>query len=283
MTKKLTLIICICASFVAQAQQKALLWRISGHGLAQSSYVYGTIHMICPKDYFLTDSTKSALENAQKLYLELDMDDPKMMTKMQAKMLMNDNKKLKDLISEADYIRLNDYFKQKMGIGIDMMGRMKPFVLMSALYIPMLNCQPKSYEADFVSMATKNKKEVLGLETVESQMEVFDKIPYEKQAAMVLDMIKKGDASKKEFDRMITLYKAQNIKKLYKMMDASDMDFNGYEDLMLYNRNAAWIPIMEAAMATQRTFFGVGAAHLGGKKGILKLLKKQGYKVEAVR
>jgi uncharacterized protein len=283
MIKKLLLLLVIATSFGAQAQQKSLLWRVSGNGLVQPSYVYGTIHLICPQDYFVTDSTKAAVENAQKVYLELDMDDPKMMSKMQSKMLMNDNKKLKDLISEADYKLLNDYFKQKMGMSVEMMGRMKPFVMMSALYMPMLNCQPKSYETEFVNIATKNKKEVLGLETVESQMEIFDKIPYEKQAAMVLDMVKKGDASKKEFDAMIALYKAQNIKKLYKMMDDSDTDFNGYEDLMLYNRNAAWIPVMEAAMKTQRTFFGVGAAHLGGQQGVLKLLKKKGYKVTAVK
>ena len=65
-------------------------------------------------------------------------------------------------------------------------------------------------------------------------------------------------------------------------MDNSEWDFNGYEDILLANRNAAWIPIMEKAMQTKPTFFAVGAGHLGGEKGVLSLLKKQGFVVRPV-
>jgi uncharacterized protein YbaP (TraB family) len=33
---------------------------ISGNGLSKSSYLYGTIHMICGNDYFLSDKTKES-------------------------------------------------------------------------------------------------------------------------------------------------------------------------------------------------------------------------------
>ena len=39
---------------------------------------------------------------------------------------------------------------------------------------------------------------------------------------------------------------------------------------------------MEKAMQAKPTFFAVGAGHLGGEKGVLNLLKKQGYTVKAV-
>jgi hypothetical protein len=81
---------------------------------------------------------------------------------------------------------------------------------------------------------------------------------------------------------MVALYKAQDVEGLLKVMDESEWDFNGYEDILLANRNAAWVPIMEKAMQGKPTFFAVGAGHLGGAKGVLSLLKKKGYTVKAV-
>ena len=275
------LILCLFGHF-ANAQEKSLLWEISGNGLTKPSYLYGTIHVICPKDYFMTDSTKAAFEKAEQVYLELDMDDPSMMTKMTQTTMLPNGKKMKDYLKADDYTLLSDYFKQKMGMGLDQIGGMKPFALMSMLYMILLTCQPQSYELIFTQMATNAKKEMLGLETVEFQMGVFDKIPYEKQAEMLVGMVRKKEDSAKEFGDMVALYKAQDVEGLLKVMDESEWDFNGYEDILLSNRNAAWVPIMEKAMQGKPTFFAVGAGHLGSAKGVLSLLKKKGYTVKAV-
>lgn len=274
-------IFCLLLHF-ANAQEKSLLWQISGNGLTKSSYLYGTIHLICPNDYFMTDSTKAVFARTEQVYLELDMDDPSIMSKMMRTAMFSDGKKLKDYLKPEDATLLNDYFKQKNGIGIDQLNGMKPFTVLSMLYMTLLSCQPQSYELTFTQMATNAKKEMLGLETVEFQMSIFDQIPYEKQAGLLADMVRKKEESSKEFGKMVALYKAQDVEGLLKVMDESDWDFNGYEDLLLANRNAAWIPIMEKAMQAKSTFFAVGAGHLGGEKGVLNLLKKQGYTVKAV-
>ncbi len=266
----------------SHAQEKSLLWEVSGNGLTKPSYVYGTIHMICPNDYFMTDSTKAAFKKTEQVYLELDMDDPTLMSKMMQLMMLTNGKKMKDYLKPEEYMLLSDYFKAKMGANLDQMGGMKPFALMSMLYTTLLSCQPQSYELVFTQMASSAKKEVLGLETVELQMGVFDQIPYEKQAGLLADMVRKKDESTKEFGEMVTLYKKQDLEGLLKLMDNSEWDFNGYEDILLANRNTAWVPIMEKAMKSKSTFFAVGAGHLGGAKGVLQLLKKQGYTVKAV-
>jgi len=154
--------------------------------------------------------------------------------------------------------------------------------VMSVPYMTLLSCQPQSYEMVFTQMATNAKKEMLGLETVEFQMGIFDQIPYEKQAALLADMVRKKEDSTKEFAQMVALYKTQDVEGLLKAMDESEWDFNGYEDLLLANRNAAWIPVIQKAMQEKPTFFAVGAGHLGGEKGVLNLLKKQGYTVKPV-
>ncbi len=275
------LLLCLVAH-LTQAQQNALLWKVSGNGLTKPSYVYGTIHVICPKDYFMTDSTKAAFQKAEQVYMELDMDDPSMMANMTKTMLLTNGKTMKDYLKPEDYLLLSDYFKQKMGMSLDQMAGMKPFTLMSMLYMTLLSCQPQSYELIFTQMATNAKKELLGLETVEFQMGVFDQIPYEKQAELLADMVRKKDDSSKEFGDMVALYKKQDLAGLLKLMDNSEWDFNGYEDILLANRNASWIPLMENAMQEKATFFAVGAGHLGGSKGVLELLAKKGYTVKAV-
>ncbi len=65
-----------------------LLWRISGNGLVAPSYLFGTIHMICADDIELSDSLRSAIRRADKVYLELDMDN---LFEMMSVMTKNEN------------------------------------------------------------------------------------------------------------------------------------------------------------------------------------------------
>ena len=77
----------------AQKQTKSLdnsvLWEVSGKGLAKPSYLFGTIHMICSADFYMSDQAKKAFGKTDKLILEIDMSDPTQMAAMQ-KMAMGD-------------------------------------------------------------------------------------------------------------------------------------------------------------------------------------------------
>ena len=55
------------------------------------------------------------------------------------------------------------------------------------------------------------------------------------------------------------------------------------EEALIYKRNKAWAEKLPAIMKTAPTFVAVGALHLAGDKGLLNLLKKQGYTVEPVK
>jgi uncharacterized protein YbaP (TraB family) len=161
-------------------------------------------------------------------------------------------------------------------------NKMKPFTLMSILYTKVLPCpKMESYEQSFMSMAKQQKKEILGLEKLEDQFAVFDKIPDSAEVIMILNMIDDFDGQKKEFAKMTDAYKRKDLQALEKMINASP-DMVGYEDLLLVNRNKNWIPVMEKAMSAQATFFAVGAGHLPGEDGIISLLRKAGYTVSPV-
>ncbi|TAE38692.1 MAG: TraB/GumN family protein [Runella slithyformis] len=267
----------------AQKNDKSLLWEVSGNGLSAPSYVYGTIHLVCPADFVLSDSLKAKFATAQQIVMELDMDDPAMMGKMMQTMYMKDGKKLKSLLNEADYALLSAYVKDSLGMGIGFIETMKPFAAMSLFYSKLLKCAPQSYELVMTQMAKNDKKEVLGLETIESQMAIFDKIPYEKQAKMLVELVQKRSEAAAEFKDLVALYKKQDVDELEKITEKSSFDFDGYEDDILYNRNATWIAEMDKLARQKSTLFAVGAAHLGGQKGVLALLRKSGFKVRAVK
>lgn len=264
--------------------ENSLLWKIDGNGLATPSYLYGTIHIINAEDYFLPEGTLAAIGSTKKMVFEIDMNemsDISAMMGLMNKAFMKDNKTLKDLLSEEDYDLVDAHFK-KMGLPLMMLERMKPMfltVFASGDMDPMglQSGSMKSYEMEFLDMAKSANMPVAGLETIEFQMSVFDSIPYEAQAQMLVETIKQGDTGSSDFDHMIQMYKDQKINDMVSMISDEGEQLSDYEDVLLVKRNEAWISGMKTMMKEMPTFFAVGAGHLAGDKGVINLLKKEGY------
>ncbi|NRB63341.1 MAG: TraB/GumN family protein [Saprospiraceae bacterium] len=265
---------------------KSLLWEISGNGLDQPSYVFGTIHMIDQEYYFLTEAAENAFDKSQNVTFEIDMEEMTdigviMPLLMQA--FMKGDTTLSDLLNEEDYKMVANHFQQ-IGLPMMMVERIKPMFL-SALAAgdmsnPTAQQEVVSYEMELMKMAEEQDKEIMGLETAEYQMSMFDSIPYTAQAQMLLESIQ-GDSSEgtDQLNQMIELYINQDIEGMQVMMN-EDNDIMEYQDLLLIARNKNWIPIMEKRMKTSICFFAVGAGHLGGNQGVLRLLQAAGYNIK---
>lgn len=269
--------------------EKSLLWEISGKDLGESSFLFGTIHMIDGKDFFLPTGTLSAIDVSKKMIFELDMaemTDPAQLMPLMQKAFMKGDTTLKDLMTTEDYDLVQGHFN-KMGLPLFFLERIKPMFLtvfasgdLDAAGLQ--NGKVKSYEMEFVKIADENNKETAGLETVEYQISVFDGIPYKEQADMLVETIKSGNTEDDTFKELVNLYLQQDIQGLYDMMKQDD-SIEEYEDALLNDRNKNWIPLMKKEMMIQRTFFAVGAGHLGGKEGVINLLKEAGYSVKAYK
>lgn len=285
--KKIILFLLLTASSVALKAQapleKSLLWEISGQGLPKPSYIFGTIHLICPADFSLSDSSKMALSRTQQVALEVDMDDPGLMGAMTKTMFMADGKTLKGILSADDYARLHKFYKDSLGMDIITFDRAKPFVMMGPLFNTVLSCQPQSYEMELMGLASKQKSEVIGLETIEEQMAIFDSIPYVQQAQMLLAMIDSLPNAKSEFRELVDLYKKQDLPALYTLTMKSEFGMDGQDEVMLFKRNNAWIGRISKIIRQKPTFIAVGAAHLGGESGVIALLRQQGYQLRPIR
>ncbi|RYJ42314.1 TraB/GumN family protein [Flavobacterium beibuense] len=267
----------------AQQLEKSLLWKISGNGIKEPSYIFGTIHVTC--DATLDEHVIKALNDTRQLYLELDMDDPAMKAGMMGGMMMKDGVTLDSLATTEDLAVLDAFITKELGIPLKMMNRFKPSMISMSLMPKYMDCPMQSFEEELMKVTHEQKEEVYGLETLEEQLAVFDDISYEEQMNELLKTAKDGiEKDKAEFDKMQEVYRTKDLNAIMKFMaDSENKMYGDNADVLLNNRNKNWIPKIDETAKQSPTFFGVGAAHLGGKEGVIMLLRKKGYKVEAVK
>ena len=267
----------------AQQLEKGLLWKISGKGLEMPSYLYGTMHATC--DATLSASVLKAIDDTSQLYLEIDMDSPTLTADMMKGMPMKGGVTISSLVSEEDYNKIDVFLKENTGVSVRLMDTYKPFIISSMLLPKQLGCDIQSYELELVKHSQMQQEEIYGLETVQEQLTVFDNIPYEDQ---VKDLVKtvydNMTNSRAELKKMMALYETQDLNEMLAFIkqDGNPL-FSNYMNVLLDNRNQNWIPKIEKVAKEKPTLFAVGAAHLPGENGVIALLRKKGYTVEAVK
>ncbi len=265
---------------------RALLWEISSPKMKDKSYLFGTIHMIPRQDFYLDEAVEKALEGTDQIAFEIDMEEMSDMGKMMGLLMdafMKGDTTLSDLLTEEEYERVDAHF-QKIGLPLSMMERIKPMFL-TALTSEDLFSGPSgaeratSYELELMQRAKSQEKPISGLETAEYQMSMFDSIPYQVQAKMLVDAISESDPDSDQIAELVRLYKQQDLNGMQRLFKADRSGLGKYEELLLVTRNRNWIPVMKAMMEEGPTFFAVGAGHLVGSEGVIRLLEAEGFRL----
>lgn len=257
-----------------------LLWEVSGNGLAAPGYLYGTFHLLCKDDIKFSASLKQAVNSASVIYMELDMDDPATLFGGFMMMNMQEGKKLKDLYTADEYKRVENFFKDSLQTGLGLFQRMKPLLLMAMIYPKLMPCNSISgVEEELMKLAKEKNKEIKGLETLAFQSSIFDSIPYAEQAAEMLKTIDSLERSKVYFDSMMVAYKNQDMKQMELLMNNKEYGMEENQELLLDNRNRNWADQLKLIMKKETVFVAVGTGHLVGEKGLIALLRKEGYTV----
>ncbi len=257
----------------------SLLWEVSGKGLTAPSYLFGTMHLLCPDDFELSDTLLNRFKATRQLVMELDTGNPELMASVQQHLFMQDDQQLSQLLPEADFNRLAAFFQDTLQLDIRLFNQVKPFVLTSIVMHHLLACQPKSYELALDSLAKQQSKTLTGLETPGEQMALFDTIPYANQARMIVRLADSLAQARTSFAELVALYRKEDLEALYQAAVRNEFEMEG---VLLTRRNRRWIPRIVARMQEHPTFIAVGAAHLGGPDGLLTLLEQAGYAVRPV-
>ena len=296
----LTLMFVLVAVFCADAQ---LLYKITGKNLEKPSYIIGTYHLAPASFVDSIPGAKATFESVEQVCGEVDMAEMESMEstqKLMAAMMLPDGKSLSDVLTADEMDRLNAYMKATVGADLtnplikSQLGSMTPMAISTQLQL----VQFKRITPDFNPMALidsyfqqaakKTGKSVIGFETVDFQISVlYTGSTIERQKQQLFCMIDNAEYSVAMLKELVGAYFAQDLAKLYEISEekrGDGCDTTPEEDeALIFGRNADWVEKMPAIMADKATLFVVGAAHLPGERGVLELLEKQGYTVEAVK
>lgn len=280
--QSLLVFIALLFQYGANAQTKyiplenSLLWEISGNGLSKPSYLYGTIHMICSTDYFLSEKVKKAFDASEQLLLEINLADPKELTEMQ-KLAMGSEPLSKKLTAEQ-LSKLDIILKKTTGMSVQQVDSFSLITIMSLISMKTFGCDDlKFYEMDFIEKAKARNLEVVGLETVKSQ---FNTLSAAYSDAEIISALEESDTE--ETKEMVAEYKQERLSALFEKATEERVMNAKAKKYMLDERNQNWIRILPAMIKSKTSFIAVGSAHLAGEQGVINLLRKSGYTVKPV-
>ena len=288
MKRILTILALFLMSLTSNAQ---LVWKISGNGIKNSSYILGTHHG-CPFNY--CDSIPGlmkAFEKVDNIIGEINMIEfsemtPERMQKMQAMMMMPADTSLLSLFNEEETAKVNAWLKDEMGASLEMLAVMKPMTIMVTVQNKILmEMMPElatmtSIDKYMQTLGQSKGKSIGELESADYQMELLYGNSLEEQADALLEMIDQGD-SKKLMQQLTDAYKSQDLDMLWEIFQEQ---MTGYEyDAIVKVRNLNWEKQMKELLPKQSTLFVVGAGHLPGESGMINLLREAGFKVKPVK
>lgn len=265
--------------------QSSLLWEISGKNLNQPSYLFGTMHLMPKADFYFPETLQNKLRKADVLVMEI----AGLSEKAKAIQYMQlDSGIVWDYFTQSQLDSIFTYAVDSLGYNKDKMklifSKMKPFVLLQLFTKNKFGSQPKSYELSFEKIAREDSIPIVGLETIEDQMSFIDELNPEKQVAMIMQSIRSvSKTENNSIKELIAVYLSQDINKIRAFINDSQIDSPEFEATFLNNRNKNWIRPIQKIIKKQSTFIAVGAAHLGGQKGVVALLKAKGYTLTPIK
>lgn len=265
---------------MAQDEDQTLLWKIEKEGVGEA-YLFGTIHVLPQNEFNLDEKVRRALYESDELVMELDLTDPGMQAKMMELASMNEGMTLDKLMDEEEYAMIDKKLRAVMGTPLSSVNTFKPFMVSTFLLGEYVGSQPASFELALMSMASQRNMPISALESLEDQMAVFDSIPYEAQVEDLLMMVRDSVEMRDLFVEMIAEYKSEDLEGLY---ETTEEYFDSEQEmrLLLYERNAKWMDIIENRIGEKTLFIAVGAAHLGGEMGLVKQLNDRGLIVSPI-
>ena len=281
----ITLFVLFIASARA-ANDRALFWQVqSEHAKV---YLLGSIHYADESFYPLRREIEQAFYSAGHLVVEINIDDEKAQRYrelIQLKGSYQGEATIRDDISEETYRQLQNRLR-RLGMPLEMVHKQKPGMLvltLTAVQVMKMGFMPElGIDAYFLKGAKSSKKNIIELETVDDQMDIFLNITdgdlllretlhsLDEADMLMMDMTrcwKRGDEACLEkilFEDAMTRY--PSFMRIY--------------DDLFFKRNENMANAIKGFLDGKGIYFVViGAGHLVGDKGIPTLLRNAGFDV----
>jgi uncharacterized protein len=265
----------------ASTYGNGLLWKISKPGLS-SSFVFGTIHVADESIVNLPKEVSGALAKTTTFAMEV-VPDSSEIREFAGLMYFADGRKLSDLLSKPlfdEVVRLlNAYHLPEEAIAL-----MKPWAAFLTMSYPPEFGQV--LDMQLLDMARKNGAKVTGLESLQEQLNIFDKMALDKQVKILGDTACHYAIVESDFEKMKALYLARDLAGLYAYSQrytlSDDELYNELIKKLLIDRNYTMAERMQPMLQEGNAFIAIGAMHLPGEEGVLALLAKNNYEISLV-
>ncbi len=276
-------------NLLAQSTENGIFWKVSGKGLKQPSYLFGTYHLINHGILDKQPNVVDAFNKAKTVVVETVIDSSKLMEANMLAMMADD--KVSNYLSEEDAKLTSDLLTQYMGVGLEQLDMLKPNALSTTLSIMMLmevlgdtlaTIPGEKLDLYFAQQAKLRKKQLVPLEDMIDQVKMlYDGQPIEEQAKNLAAMVQDPEEIKSLSQDLAFLYMEGDLVKMQNFYKEWESKYGSMEYL-LKGRNLAWMEVLPDLFKKNSTFVAVGALHLPGEFGLITLLRNAGYTVEAV-
>lgn len=276
----------LIASPAIEAQTgKHFLWKVEDKN-GSVAYLLGSLHVLTPESYPLSDTINKAFADSKVLIEEVDIDetnDPAVMMAALAKAMLTDGKTLDQLVAPEVYAEVKRR-AEKSGLPMMALQRMKPWLVAITLMAPTLQAagfKPElGIDQHFFDLAKTSGMKHDALETISYQLDRFDQMSPKLQEDLLRTTMEDLDSEVSGVKEMAQAWTFGNVAEMEKTNLKALQESPELYQRLLVERNHNWVPRIEACVKENLgCFVVVGAAHLVGPDGLPALLAKQGYTV----
>lgn len=279
------LLLQLCSGAPERDTGKHSLWKVSDG--SNAVYLLGSIHLLKEEHYPLPAAMNKAFDDSGTLILEVNLEDAasvKAQMAMMTRAMLKPPETLKDKLSEETYDIAAREMKA-LGLDISALGQFKPWMVM--LTMAQLKLQKLGFRPDlgldmhFFGKAKKAEKKIMGLETFEFQINLFDTLTDKQQEELIKQTIEDLGVLESEMKTVVDAWSTGNSEKLSAVLSKSFDKFPELKKSLFTRRNNAWIGKIEPLLKEDTNYLVVvGAGHLVGKEGLVSAFREKGYKVE---
>lgn len=288
---KKIILYCLFFIFGISTTQGQLLWKITGNGLKNPSYLFGTHHLIPIQFLDSVPGLYPAFNSAKMVVSEVVLNNLDATPAIRKAALLPDTITIRGLLNQAEYEFVNQELTNTLRMSLDNLNKMHPS-LISKLYELELYKKYEHFEENtqsdtyFQLVAAKKGIPIAGLETVEQQVKLLFPENIKKETQLLVASIRNKEMLIQEMREMNRLYREGNLDALEVLANQSNKQWNVSEEenkKLIDDRNINWVKQLPDLIKNNSCFVAVGALHLPGNKGLIKLLKNEGYKVIPVK
>lgn len=255
-------------------------------GASNRVYLLGSVHLLRRQDHPLPQVIDDAYDDAETVYMELDMDDldPLLMQATINRLgMLDEGTSLRDVMGEDHYAEALAA-AEELDMPLAMLERTEPWfaaITIEQLALTRIGFEPTfGVEMHLLKKATVDGKEILGFESVEQQLGYLDGLSLDAQRVLLQQTLTESAAIRETMDDLISAWRSGDIGYLEKtLLD----DVAGYPELyetIVADRNRLWVDKIDELLEHDDDYLVVvGALHLVGKDGVPRLLQQRGVRI----